>query len=247
MKTHIENLAILATLALATSLQADVVIGDWQGGTSEGWFDFGNFLSITDPANAAKYSFASGVVPGYAQSLQITQNRFNLGLALDLATIPADLAAFNNNHILNFTFSAPAALGGTTGGYMEIYGIAINAQGYGFHYLTLGPPWPNTTATGDTQFNQNGMPCYIYSAGSPFETQTVSVDYSSVLPAIMAGGEGFIQLAFVSNNDGGDGGDPNYFWMNNVTLSGGPVPEPATGVLALVSGVIALLMVRRRA
>ena len=219
-----------------------MVIGSWQG-TDDGWQDWngGNQVSIT--ALPGRYSYASGVVPGYAQSLQITQNGFNTGLRLNLTSIPADLGAFNANHILSFTFSAPAAFAGTTSGYTQMFSLAFDAPGIGFYYV----PWASTTATGYTGDNESGMPNYFYYPGSPFKTQTVSFDYSSILPTIQAGGENYLWLNFISDNYSNGGGAPNYFWMNNVTLSGGPVPEPATGALALVGSVITLFMVRRHA
>jgi len=51
---------------------AQTVIGSWQTGQAEGWYDSSNGKPITDPANAGKYSFVPNAVPGYAHSLQIT-------------------------------------------------------------------------------------------------------------------------------------------------------------------------------
>jgi hypothetical protein len=230
---------ILALICLTASSQAQLVIGGWQSSTSEGWINPVNGLSITDPSNTGEYSFAPGAVPGYTQSLQITQSGFANVLQLNLATIGGGVAAFENNHLLNFTFSAPSsAATGSTAGYLQIFSIAINAPGYGFNNQS----WANATETGNTAFNQSGMPNYYYFAGSPFETQTVSLDYSGAVAAITAGGASYLQVTITANNGGGA---PNYFWMNNVTLSGGPVPEPSTLAL-LGAGVAGLVAFRRR-
>jgi tetratricopeptide (TPR) repeat protein len=83
-------------------------------------------------------------------------------------------------------------------------------------------------------------------SGSPRQTQTVTWNYSSILPAIEADGNtsssGYIELILTSNSGGGA---PHIFDFNNAVLSGGPVPEPST--LALIGlGAAGLLVVRRR-
>src|SRR5947207_9835379 len=78
------------------------VIGNWQDNTGDGWIDWGNSQSITNAANAGKYSFVSSAVPGYAQSLQIAESGYQQNLAIKLENIPGGVAAFLTNHLLSF-------------------------------------------------------------------------------------------------------------------------------------------------
>ena len=229
---------VAAISLVAGTSRADFVLGSWQTGQAEGWIDNGNSLAITDPANASRYSFVAAGVPGYAQSLQINTPGFNTDLRLNLETVPGAVSAFLANHLLSFTFSAPAA-GAATAGYSQIYGVTLNASGYGYNNI----PWSLSTATGNTVFNQSGMPNYYYYPNSPFETQTVTIDYSSLLPSITATpSNGYIQIIFNTNTGGGA---PANQFLNQVVLSGAVVPEPTTAAL-LASGAIALLVIRRR-
>jgi hypothetical protein len=232
--------ALLGGLSLA---QADFQLGSWQSSTAEGWIDHGNQASITDPANAAKYSFAAGSVSGYGQSLKITQAGWNQGLRLNLESIGGGRQAFLDNNLLSFTFSVPSAAeaGGVTAGYSQIANIAINATGYGFK----DQGWANATATGDTGNNQSGMPNFYFWSSAGRQSQRVTLDYSSALsdPTFTATAEsGWIQLIFASNTGGGA---PDYFFINDVVLSSSVVPEPSSLAL-LAIGAGAVFLGRRR-
>lgn len=239
MKTQKQRLSILLALTVAgwaATAPAQFVIGSWQG-NADGWNDNGNGLSITDPANAAKYSFASGAVSGYGQSLRINQSGFGSNLKFNLASDPNALNAFLNGNFLSFTFSVPDAPSlGVTGGYSQIFSLTINAPGYGYN----NQPWANATASGDTGNNQSGMPNYYFWNTAPARSQTVTLDYTSILPAIISGGHSYLELIFTGNTGGGA---PGFYYMNNVTISA--VPEPST--LALVGlGVMGCFTARRR-
>jgi len=190
------------------------LLGSWQNGTGDGWIDWGDLLSITNSSNTSVYSFASGVVSGYTQSLKIADSGNHQNLAIKLENIPGGMAAFLTNDLLQFTFSVPSsASSGATAGYSQVYQLAINASGYGFN----GQPFSNFTETGTTNNNQSGMPNFYFSSGTPAQSQVVTVNYSSILPAITAtASTGYIELIFSFNNGGGA---PAYYYMNNVVLT----------------------------
>jgi hypothetical protein len=214
---QITRAAALGLLLAAVSASAAVTIGSWQGATSDdGWIDWGNTLSITNAANTTKYTFPSGVVAGYGESLNITQAGFNQGLAIKLEFKAGGNAAFLANNKLNFTFSVDSsATSGSTSGYSQLYELAINASGYGFH----GQNFNQFSATGDTGNNAgNGQPNFYFYGGAPARSQVVTVDYASIKSAITATAtNGYIELIFTFNNGSGA---PANFYINNVNLSG---------------------------
>lgn len=126
---------------------------------------------------------------------------------------------------------------GHSSGWDQMNALVVNASGWGFNQV----PFSDFTATGD-QANNGNMPNF-YFWGEGFQSQTVTVDYSSLLPSITATpGSGYIELIFTG---GTGGGAPNYLDFNNVVLSGGPVPEPST--LALIGlGAAGLFWLRRK-
>jgi hypothetical protein len=226
---------IAAVSGLAVATQAQVTIGSWQDYTDNGWIDWGNGQSITSAANlapAGSYSFQDGVVPGYDTSLRVERSGWSQSLAIKLEYTPGDMAAFMNNNQLTFTFSVNA--GAATSGWDQINSLVINAPGWGFNQV----PWADFTATGDQAAN-GAMPNFYFWGQGGELSQTVTVDYSSILPLISAN-PGYIELIFTTNNGGGA---PDYLDFNNVVLS--TVPEPST--LALIGlGAAGLFWLRRK-
>jgi hypothetical protein len=215
---------VCALLAVCVSARAQL-IGSWQGTSDEGWIDWGNGLSITNPANTNKYQFIPGAVTGYNQSLQISQGGFNQSLSIKLENLPGGKAAFLKNQLLSFTFSVPAAaVSGSTGGFSQLYQLVVNASGLGFQGQTYSTnTWSATGSTGNN--GANGQPNFYFYSGAPARSQTVVFNYSNLLSQITATtNSGYIELIFTFNNGGGA---PTNFFINNVQLLGAPVQVPA--------------------
>jgi PEP-CTERM motif len=239
MKNSKKSLAFcVGVLAVgAASSQAQTVLGSFQGAsdpTDAGWINQDTGNAIT--ADSAM-SFVAAGVTGYAQSLQITGAGYN-GADLQLGFSPAQIAAFNANTILSFTFAVPAST--STSGYSQIYSMSLNAPGYGYNNI----PWASTTSVDldGTDNNSSGEPNYYWGPAGSERSETISFNYSSILPSIIAGGESYLQLRFTPNNGGGA---PNYWYMNNVVLTS-PVPEPTTLALAGLGGLASLVALRRK-
>ena len=230
LRRTVSIIAVVSSFAVATQAQ---VIGSWQGSIDDGWIDWGTQASIL--SSPSKYSFVSGAVSGYSQSLQVTQSGWNQDLSIKLEYTSGDMAAFLNNHLFSITWSVPA---GTGGGYEQLWGLYINASSYGFNLQ----PASEVSTTGSGSKSGTGGELDFWS-GSPVQTQTITWDYSSILPLITAtASSGYIELVLTSNSGGGA---PSIFNFNNAVLSGGPVPEPST--LALIGlGAAGLFWLRRK-
>ena len=215
MKTSITLITAISALALAVAARAQVVIGNWQNDTGDGWIDNGNSLSITNLANTNKYQFVTGAVTGFAQSLEINQAGFNQNLEIDLNSVTGGKAAFAANHTLSFTVSfPPAAASGATAGYSQIYNFTLNCSG-----LNTNIPWSAWVG------NSGNMPGVGYYPGFGGQTITVTWDYSSLLTnsfvASALTNTSYLQLSFTSNNGGGA---PTNIFMNDVVLAGALPP-----------------------
>jgi len=252
MKKNAKLLAAMSVMALATAAQAQYVLGSFQGASdpnNAGWIDpkNGNAPITSDSFS----SFVSGVVPGYAQSLDMSVFGYvgQFGYpTLELQLSPAQIAAFNANTQLTFTFSVES--GGATSGYFQIYNLALNAPGPGYANFASGGTasgpgsWSSVVVseTGDTSWNQNGEPnFYMFPGQKAVVSETVTINYSSAKAAIIAGGESYLDIIF-QGNQGGSGQATESLW-NNVYLS---VPEPT--VMSLMGAGLALtgLLIRRR-
>ena len=203
-------------LAFPVSGGAATVIGSWQTSSDDGWIDWANqSVGLFDPSNAGKYSLAVGAVPGYAQSLKISQAGYQQNLAIKLQN-NGHVSDFMNNNLLSFTFSVPA---GTGGGYSQLFELAINAQTYGFSSQPFNANW---SSTGDNGNNLGTQPNFYFWDGSPVQSQRVTLDYSSILPSFPVNPV-WVEFIFSFNNGGGA---PAEYYINDVTLSA--VPEPSS-------------------
>src|SRR5580692_12004406 len=105
---YIKILAATFGLALATTVQAQVILGSFQGASdpnNAGWVDSQNSTPISTSPNC---SFVNAGVTGYTTSL-VAGGPGGFGHPqLVVSLTPAQIAGFNSNSWLTFTFSVPA-------------------------------------------------------------------------------------------------------------------------------------------
>jgi hypothetical protein len=225
MKSNIRTLAICGgILALCTAAQAQtIVIGNWEGGSTDGWQDWNGGSPVSISTLPSKYSFSTttGVTLG-SESLEVTQAGYQQNLAISLSG--SQRTAFMNDNTLSFDITYPAQT--FTSGFSQIYQLALNAPGYGFNNF---PGTANPVAGAGVG----------YGGVTGDQTIHVSLNYSSALGSITPS-PGYIQLIFALNSDANH---PNFFF-DNVTLSS--VPEPTTLALAGLGGLASLMALRRK-
>ncbi len=214
--TSLKYITALALVSVCVSARAQVLLGSFQGAgdpLNAGWSNPNTANPITSDSGM---SFVAAGVPTYPESLQVTGTAGSFGSdSLMLTFSPAQVAAFNTNSWITFTFSVPAW---TNGGYSQIYNLAFNATGYGYN----NHPWTTMVASGTTNNNSagNGPNFYFYN-GVPMQTQVVSVNYTDVRSAIIASGETNLQMTLQGNQGGGA---PAFIFINAVGLSTNPLP-----------------------
>lgn len=203
---------LCALIPASSYAQSPYLLGGFQNNSGDGWIDWSTGDSVTNTAVSATYSLVQNAVPGYPQSLQIGKGGYNQTLAIKLETIPGGIAAFTNNNQINFVFSVPAST--STSGYSQVAQLVVNTVGTGFQQIPQNTnTWKETGSTGND--SASGQPNYYWGPAGSVRSQTVTVDYSSLLPMIVTN-TSYIQLVFTFNNGGGA---PTNFFINQVTLS----------------------------
>ncbi len=213
-------LAAVITLLLPAAGFGQVIIGDWDNMTDEGWLDHneGSPISITNSAVTNKYSYeVSQGTP--VMALRIDQAGWNQNLRLNLQDNGL-IGAFMTNNQLRFEFSVPA---GTNGGYSGVE-LIINADGYGFEQQF------DFTKSGDPDNGSASGVQYYFWDGSPERTAVITFNYHHILAAMqdaLGGADpGFVEIIFQTNNGGGA---PDHFQINDVTLLQGLPPLLPSG------------------
>jgi hypothetical protein len=210
-----ERLLSLCVLAVLMSVPASaVIIGDWENmpTSGDGWINWSGGAAVE---TLSEYSVGTIGVTSGSQSLCMTKSGWGQTLSIKLQNNGL-VDDFMANSIFSIDLAAPNLNNG--GGWAEIQGITLNAEGWGWKGL------PDT-------FYQFG-----FWADSGTLTKTFTVDYSAA-KASMPANPGWVEIIITTNNDGVH----NQMYFDNAQLL---IPEPAT--LSLLGLGIAALIRRKK-
>lgn len=199
IKAFLTSCAILTVIAMAAPAYA-LVIGDWEG-TPDGWIDWGNQLPINEPNNMpSKYQYGTiGATVG-TQSIHVIQSGWGQSLSIKLDAAQRD--TFMISTTFSIDMSVAANDGSITGGYTQIYEVAMNAPGAGWTAVATGTPLN-----------------FYWWEGSPQRTQTLIVDYTAFRDAITT--PDYIEIILTLNTGGGA---PPDMYFDNAQIIGTQIP-----------------------
>lgn len=174
--------------------RADVLLGDWENGSADGWIDWGT----QNPIAAPKYEWSSFGATRGNSAIKVIATGYNQNLALKLQNVNLSNEFFNNNE-LAIDFSFPAE---TNAGWAQIFGVTINAQTYGWHDEGIAPKFT-----------------YGFPNGGP-QTTTVRWDYHRLVDGIASNGEvprdaQWIEFILATNSDATHG----TFYFDNARIA----------------------------
>jgi Dockerin type I domain len=193
------------------------VVGNWESGSADGWIDWGNQLSITDPGqNPGEYSFSSttGVTIG-SSSVHVFASGNNQDLSVKLQNIPLAgsstgdaRGAFFTNRAVAVDITYPAQ--NQPSGYQQLGEFDLNTQHFGYSSPLGAYPVPGTFVG-----YGNGMGGAL---PTPDHTFTLSYNYAAQLninggPIITSGAttDGWVEFIIDTN---GDSTHPDYYFDN---------------------------------
>jgi hypothetical protein len=197
---------VVGVCVVAGVARANVVIGDWENGNTDGWIDWNT--GSPQPMVAPKFTWASdlGVTRG-ASSLHVTQSSWGQSLSVKLQDVGHKTDFFANKQLM-IDVTVP---GSTTTGYSEIYAFWINAPGWGFGQLG--------TATPVYQWGWN-------EAGpTQARTKTLVFDYSAMVDGDSSNNEidpsaDYVEFILAPNDDGAH---PDFYFDNARLMTPGDV------------------------
>ena len=215
------------------------VIGDWEGGSYDGWIDWGEGQATIESIGAPKYTFSEVGATLGSSAIKVSPGsgwQQNLSISLgDIGMMEAFMA--NTIFAIDVTYNSgdwdPAVT------YAQVYQLSMNNNGYGWNDVggAGAPEGMNGVLFSDTLNPESpgAIPLIDPGVEGTVLTGTWMWDYSGVLDQFtLPDTDPYIQIVIATNSDA-----PGAYYFDNARL----IPEPATIALLGLGG---LALLRRK-
>jgi hypothetical protein len=179
------------------------VIGNWENGSGDFWFDWQDGLSVTDPSESARYSFSNttGATLG-SSSLLFQGSGYDQDASIKLQNNPSDVLAnhpdlrpvffANKAFAVDITYPAYTADQNASGGFQQLYEVDLNTTSYGFKDVFPSAPIASTEV---------GFQMGLASAAV---TRTLTFNYGSLIgtgTGQIQTTDSYVELIIATNGD----------------------------------------------
>ena len=210
---------------------ADMVIGDWENGSYDGWIDWGAGQVTIESIGEPKYSFSPiGATLGDSALKVSPGSGWQQNLSISLADIDA-MEAFLENKAFSIDVTYNSAGWDPTTTYAQVYQVSFNNNGFGWHDVggSAAPDGAAGVVFIDT-LNPDApgaIPLVNPGIEGTTLTGTWTWDYSAVIDQFES--PTYIQIVIATNSNA-----PGAYYFDNARLvgSGNLIalnPSPADG------------------
>jgi len=126
-------LVFVLVLSVICTGYAEVVIGDWENGSYDGWIDWGAGEATIESIGEPKYTFSPiGATLGSSALKVSPESGWQQNLSISLADI-GGLDAFIANKAFSIDVTYNSADWDPATTYAQVYQVSFNNDGFGWH------------------------------------------------------------------------------------------------------------------
>jgi len=215
-KKFIYLISVLALSVMSTGY-ADVVIGDWENGSYDGWIDWGAGEVTIESIGEPKYTFSPiGATLGNSALKVSPGSGWQQNLSISLADIGA-MDAFLDNKAFSIDVTYNSADWDPTTTFAQVYQVSFNNNGFGWHDVggSAAPTGASGVVFTDTLNPDSPGAIPIINPGieGTTITGTWTWDYSGVIDEFAS--PTYIQIVIATNSNA-----PGAYYFDNARLVG---------------------------